>query len=258
MSEARARPRSAWDDRDAIAARLRAGFAVFLDFDGTLTPIVADPDAPRLSLSMRARVTRLAERVPVAIVSGRDRADVAARVDIEGLVVAGSHGLDIEGRGQARVHPEAERQRVRLDEVEARLRERLAGVDGVVLERKRFSLAVHHRQVAEAERAAVCAIVEEEAAGLAIVLGKRVQDLVLDVAWDKGRAVRWIHDELFGGRGVAVYLGDDRTDEHAFAALEDDGVGVLVGDHGAPTRARWSLPDVAAVERFLEWLATLA
>lgn len=250
--------RSAWDDRDAIAARLREGFAVFLDFDGTLTPIVDDPDAPGLSPSMRARVARLAQKVPVAIVSGRDRADVAARVGIARLVVAGSHGLDIEGRGHARVHPEAERQRVRLDEVEARLRERLAAFRGVVIERKRFSLAVHHRQVAETERAAVCAIVEEEAAGLTIVLGKCVQDLVLDVAWDKGRAVRWIHDEVFDGRGVAVYLGDDRTDEHAFIALEDDGVGVLVGDHGAPTRARWSLPDVDAVERFLEWLTSTA
>src|SRR5437660_11510264 len=76
--------------------------AVFLDYDGTLTPIVSHPEDAWLSDSMRQALRSLAERVPVAILSGRDLDDVRGRVLVDGIVYAGSHGSDIAGAGGLR------------------------------------------------------------------------------------------------------------------------------------------------------------
>src|SRR5216117_2181391 len=73
--------------------------AVFLDYDGTLTPIVRHPEDAWLSESMRHVLRELAARVSIAILSGRDLDDVRRRVDLDGIVYAGSHGFDIAGPG---------------------------------------------------------------------------------------------------------------------------------------------------------------
>ncbi|MEE9219877.1 MAG: trehalose-phosphatase, partial [Acidobacteriota bacterium] len=89
---------SALAERDQIALRLRGRRpAVFLDYDGTLTPIVSRPELATLPAAMREVLKEVAARVPVAIVSGRDRRDVEALVGLEGLIYAGSHGFDITG-----------------------------------------------------------------------------------------------------------------------------------------------------------------
>src|SRR5690606_23780019 len=120
---------------------------VFLDFDGTLSPIVAHPADARLAPEMREVVAELARRCPVAVISGRDRADVAERVGIADIYYAGSHGLDIAGPGGTFIPSGAEaaahRLRGALGEIEHSVRD----ISGVVIERKRFSVAVHYRQV---------------------------------------------------------------------------------------------------------------
>src|SRR6267142_5502760 len=80
-------------------ARRGDRLAVFLDYDGTLTPIVSHPEDAWLPDSMRQTLQSLAARVPVAILSGRDLDDVRGRVLVDGIVYAGSHGFDIAGAG---------------------------------------------------------------------------------------------------------------------------------------------------------------
>lgn len=249
----------------AVAAEIRRraahrSLAVFLDYDGTLCPIVDDPDEARITDTMRQAVRRLSMTAPVAVVSGRDREDVARRVGLPELCYAGSHGFDIRCPAQGQVHPAADEAVPALDAAEARLRQRLSALPGVRFERKRFSFAVHYRQVpapwdAEVRRAAV-----EEArasAALKVQTGKQVYDLVPDVDWDKGRAVRWILAALGLDRDdtAPLYLGDDDTDVSAFRAVEARGVSVGVGDGPAAHRAQLWLASHDEVERLLFLLA---
>ncbi|MFU8817024.1 MAG: trehalose-phosphatase, partial [Pseudomonadales bacterium] len=233
--------------------------AVFLDYDGTLTPIVDDPDAARLPDEMRAVLTDLARYYPVAIVSGRDRADVQARADIEGLLYAGNHGFDIVGRGRENTLPEAERAVDEVRAAEAQLRRRVGDLPGVIIESKRFSVAVHYRQVRDADLVdRVQRIVAEVRDGTSLRkrTGKMVVELEPNVEWDKGRALGWLMDvmEIDAGQYFPMYIGDDDTDEDAFAALRDAGPGILVGDEICSSRADYRLADPQQVRRFLEGL----
>src|SRR5215831_5408287 len=136
---------------------------VFLDYDGTLTPIVSRPEDAWLSDSMRQTLRTLAARVPVAILSGRDLDDVRGRVHVDGIVYAGSHGFDIAGAGGLRRQLGAAYLSV-LDVAEAELREALHEIPGAQLERKRFSVAAHYRNVSEKDALRVALAVATVAA----------------------------------------------------------------------------------------------
>ena len=133
-----------------LVSRLRAPGApppfLFLDYDGTLTPIVAEPRLAVLRTEVRDAVRRASERWPVAIVSGRDLLDVRDRVGIPGLVYVGNHGLEIEGPGDRREERGTEASEA-LDLAEGAVREATRSIPGVVIERKRMGIAVHHRLV---------------------------------------------------------------------------------------------------------------
>jgi alpha,alpha-trehalase len=248
---------SALEHVPEIAAR-GGRVAVFLDYDGTLTPIVSHPENALLSDSMRQALQELTARAPVAILSGRDLDDVRRRVDVDGIIYAGSHGFDIAGpRGLRR--QVATEYLPNLDTAEKELRELLDGIPGAQLERKRFSIAAHYRNVQENDVPAVERAVGEVAARhreLRRVAGKKVYELLPDIDWDKGRAMVWLLEMLGLERGNVrpIYIGDDRTDEDAFRALEQSGIGILVSEQSQPTAARYSLKDPAEVERFLRAL----
>ncbi|MCT8971531.1 trehalose-phosphatase [Microbaculum marinisediminis] len=235
--------------------------AVFLDYDGTLTPIVERPDLAVLSEEMRATVRTLAGLCTVAIVSGRDRADVQRLVGLDGLIYAGSHGFDIAGpEGVCFQHEVGASFAAAVNEAAQRLRQMLAPVEGVVVEPKRFAVAVHYRQVAADRVPAVEDAVDAvlaEVPQLRKTFGKKVFELRPRLDWDKGRAVLWLLQAL-GLDGAAVlpfYLGDDTTDEDVFAALEGRGIGILVGCPARETAARYVLDRPADVRNFLARLA---
>src|SRR5207249_2448065 len=122
--------------------------AVFLDYDGTLTPIVSQPEEAWLSDSMRQKLRELAARAPVAILSGRDLDDVRRRMNIDAIVYAGSHGFDIAGPHGLRRQMATEFLPA-LDLTEKELHAALDGISGARVERKRFSIAAHYRNVNE-------------------------------------------------------------------------------------------------------------
>src|SRR4051812_3259134 len=137
---------------DHVHAITRSGhrLAVFLDYDGTLTPIVSHPEDAWLSESMRQTLRSLTARVPVAILTGRDLDDVRGRVLVDGVVYAGSHGFDIAGAGGLRRELGAAYLSV-LYKAETELREALDEIPGAQLERKHFSVAAHYRNVNEGD-----------------------------------------------------------------------------------------------------------
>lgn len=228
------------------------GTLVVLDFDGTLAPIVGDRDAAALPRRARAVLTRLAELYPVAILSGRAAHDVQARLAGAPVRwVVGSHGAEWPG--------EEQRHRAWRDLVgswRAALAPRLADLEGVDLEVKPLSLAVHYRRAGN-ERAAVSRLARllPDLPGAAVVLGKKVVNLVPQGAGDKGTALRRLV-ELAGAKRV-LFVGDDVTDEAAFgAALDVPAVMVRVGRDPSSKAGAW-LRRRSDVEVLLDRLCVL-
>ncbi len=252
---------SALERMDAFLTPRARRRAVFLDYDGTLTPIVARPEDAVLANEMRAIVRRLALACPVAVISGRDLADVRERVGLDGLIYAGSHGFDIAGPGGLRrANPEAQTCLPALDQAEAQLREQTDAIEGAQIERKKYSIAVHFRNVPEARVPEVEPVVDLVAARhptLRKRRGKKVFELQPNLDWHKGRAVRWLLEVLGldSPEVLPLYLGDDLTDEDAFVALRERGVGIVVRDEPRPTAARYALESTTEVGSFLAQLA---
>jgi len=248
-------PQPEVEERIRVASRV----ALFLDFDGTLAPLVADPAGARLDEPVRQALAAIARggRAVVTIVSGRALDHLRERVGLPDLIYAGNHGLEIEGRGLSFIEPAAAAARAELRAVTRRLEPVLRTIPGAFLEYKVLTASVHYRNVAAADRGRVEQAVLETiapAAGLfRLGTGKMLWEILPKTDWNKGAAVRWILDRLGGDGLVSVYFGDDRTDEDAFHALPD-GLTFKVGC-AEPTDARYRVSGPAAVEEFLEWLA---
>jgi beta-phosphoglucomutase family hydrolase len=158
---------SALDGFEALF-RQAAGkrIVVFLDYDGTLTPIVETPDRAVMHEEMREAVTELSRHCPVGIISGRDLEDVRDKVRIDSIVYAGSHGFDITGpRGLQVENTIGEKFLPVLDRAEKELSRELGSIHGLLVERKKFAIAVHYRLVDLWRVEGVEKVVDEVAAG---------------------------------------------------------------------------------------------
>jgi trehalose-phosphatase len=236
---------------------------LFLDYDGTLTSIVKRPRDAKLSESMRAVVKELASACPLAIVSGRDRRDVEELVRLDGVIYAGSHGYDITGPGGLRMEHEGGKSCLpHLEEAERKLHDEIGEVAGVQIERKRYCVAVHYRNVAREDVARVkngVAKVSSHHHQLRLGQGKKVLELQPGSDWDKGKAVSWLLATLglVSPDVLPIYLGDDITDEDAFRALAGRGIGFVVGKLDRRTAANYHLKDVGEVEELLSLLVKI-
>ncbi len=203
--------------RDEIRERLGGRPpAVFLDYDGTLTPIVDDPGAANLPPETREAVKRLAAVCPVAVVSGRDLDDVRRHVDLSGIYYAGSHGFDIlTPEGKSHRHEKGKEALPALDRAEEALKQAADGIEGARVERKRFAVALHFRQVADEASVQALERAVDGTAGREPTLrktgGKKVFELRPAADWDKGQAVLWLLETMGrGGGGRAGLRGGRR------------------------------------------------
>ncbi len=176
------------------------------------------------------------------------------------LHYAGSHGFDIGGPDAKMEHPGAQAALPDLDQAEAALRRKLCKIPGAQLERKRFAIAAHYRNVAPKDAPRVESALDQVHGNhprLRKRGGKKVFELLPGITWDKGKAVLWLMDRfgLVGTDVLPIYLGDDLTDEDAFRALKGRGVGIRVGADQEETHADFLLRDTKQVQRFLEMLA---
>ncbi|MGE5279754.1 MAG: trehalose-phosphatase [Deltaproteobacteria bacterium] len=236
----------------------RKRLVLFLDYDGTLTPIVARPDLAVLAPQMRASVERLAKVHTVAVVSGRMREDVEHLVGVKDIFYAGSHGLDIKGPGFARIEPRAEEAIGLVGRVIETLSEELKGIEGVLIEKKKISVAVHYRLLKDEKKLpAIASRVREivrQHPRLRLMNGKKVFEILPNIPWDKGQAVRWIVEALgiSWSEASVVYIGDDVTDENAFRALRTRGAGILVAARPQASCAHFQVAAPEDVRRLFE------
>ncbi|MDJ0937056.1 MAG: trehalose-phosphatase [Kiloniellales bacterium] len=255
---------SAFEKRDELWARVgNRRVAVFLDYDGTLTPIVGRPELAVLSEEMRETLAALSQRCPVMVISGRDRGDVERLVGLKGLVYAGCHGFDIAGpEGPGLSHLEASGYAPIVAQAARDLERELAPIPGIIVENKTYAVAVHFRLAGTEDIGRVEHIVDGVVARnpqLRKTGGKKVFELRPNMDWDKGKAVLWLLDalDLDTAEVVPLYIGDDVTDQDAFDALHGKGLSILVAQDPQATRADYRLADPAEVGRFLEELTAV-
>jgi trehalose 6-phosphate phosphatase len=229
---------------------VRGPVALVFDFDGTLAPIVRDPAAAALRPRTRALLARVAKRYPTAVLSGRAQKDVAARlhgIPLEHVV--GNHGFEWTGTPfGGRLIAE------RVQAWHAALRTRLGSTDGVEIEDKRYSLAIHYRRARDRAAAeAAIAVALRGLRGLVVTSGRAVVNVLAAGAPDKGRALQLLQRQL--GCARAIVVGDDSNDEAAFAL--DEAGRVLAVRVGARQRshARFFLRSQAEIDPFLQLLA---
>lgn len=223
------------------------------DFDGVLAPLVDDPEASRPEPAALAALVALAELpgTSVGLVSGRARADLARLSGAPPtLHLVGSHGAEVDDSFVGGIDAAA---RDRLERLGLELARLVDGATGVHLETKPSSVAVHVRRAEEEVGARVLAAVHSGPAtwdGVHVMQGKSVVELAVLTA-DKGVAVAALRAALDAG-APAVYLGDDVTDERAFARLVTGDVGVKVG--AGDTLAGHRVAGTAEVVALLELL----
>ena len=223
---------------------------MFLDFDGTLVELAESPDGivvpPALADLLKGLSARLDGRL--AIVSGRAIGNLEKHLDCAGIAVSGSHGLELR-LPDGTSAPLAARGELEL--VSQRIEAFASDRPGLVVEKKPASVALHYRQAPE-QAGQVESFMENLAssAGLCLQPGKMVVE-IRPHGRDKGDAVRaFMAKSPFAG-ALPIFIGDDITDEHAFAAASElGGAGILVGA-ARPTAAKYRLDDVGSVAQWL-------
>ncbi|KAL7160325.1 hypothetical protein ABFS83_01G086700 [Erythranthe nasuta] len=259
---------------------------IFLDYDGTLSPIVDDPDRAFMSDDMRSALRDVAKYFPTAIISGRSRNKVYELVGLTELYYAGSHGMDIvfpakdlvpekhvkcvkstDNKGkEANLFQPASEFIPMINEVFRNLVEITKDIKGAKVEDHKFCVSVHYRNVDENSWPVIAQNVHDILKGyprLRLTHGRKVLEVRPVIDWDKGKAVEFLLESLgFSNRSdvLPIYIGDDRTDEDAFKVLrkKNRGYGILVSTVPKESNASFSLRDTSEVQDFLESLVQMA
>jgi alpha,alpha-trehalose-phosphate synthase [UDP-forming]/trehalose-phosphatase len=244
-----------FDRIDELKERLaRNKIFLFLDYDGTLTPIVESPEKAVITDEMRSLIIQLKEYIPVAIISGRGLKDIRERVGIEGIIYAGNHGAEIWDGEKIVANQELGVNGSLLKEFLDKLKIALSPIQGVLIEDKGFTASVHFRNAKVKDLRKVFdifqVISQDYKDNFRIVSGKKVFEIRPTNAWNKGDAVSWIIKNFGGGRSP-IYIGDDLTDEDAFMAIKGKGIGICIG---ISHRTEYYLKEQGEVKSFLKWM----
>jgi trehalose-phosphatase len=244
------------DEIKARAAGMQVVF--FLDYDGTLTPIVSKPELAVLSQTMQTCLKQLCEQHTVAIISGRELADVRRCVGLDTLYYAGNHGLEIASPGQDDVAYMAGSEcRADMDAMYHHLQEHLGEIKGILIENKTYTLSVHYRLVDACYMPRIEHAVRQVASqhtGISMHHGKKVLELRATHAWNKGDAVGYLLEKIQHTHThvLPIYIGDDVTDEDAFRVVQSLGTGVLVAEKARQTAADFYVSNTDDVLLFLK------
>ncbi len=233
---------------------------LFLDYDGTLTPIRSIPSEAVLSSAAKTllrSVTALPD-VHVAIVTGRSMKSIRRFIPACTITLAANHGLHIlHEDGTEWIHENARASLHVLDAVRRRLRSEVKAAPGAFIENKELTLSIHVRKCAPAAARLLARAIERITAAVApelrITKGKKVIELRPPTPWGKSGAVLKLLHARGSHGAVAVYIGDDATDEEAFRAVRPDGIAIRVG-RKKRTEADYYVNDAAEVHAFLHML----
>lgn len=238
---------------------------LFLDYDGTLAPIVKTPDKAFMPKETR-KLLRLLSEAPnykLAIISGRALDDIRRKVGLKNNVVyVGNHGFEIKGPKIKFKSPVPVNYRKKLEEIKDKIKNSLSSINGVLIEDKGFSLTIHYRQAKKKDISKIktelfaALVIYEVRNDVNIRTGKKMLEIRPPLAWDKGKVVLWLLARykfaIFDKkkRIFPIYIGDDVTDEDAFNALKERGLTIFVGKP-KNTKAQFYVKTTKEVENFL-------
>ncbi len=227
---------------------------MFLDYDGTLTPIVGTPDKAVISDEMRSLIIKLKEIIPVAVISGRALKDIKDRVGIEDIIYAGNHGAEVWDGRKAIISQGSEENRRLLEEVLEKLKKETSYIKGVLIEDKGITASLHFRNVNVRQVGDIFRIFEriakEHEDDFRFIIGKKVFEIRPVNIWNKGDAVSWIIENM-GKHRFPVYIGDDTTDEDAYSILKNRGLSISIG---GSANADYYIQNQEEVKDFLTML----
>ncbi|MFQ5952561.1 MAG: trehalose-phosphatase [Candidatus Omnitrophota bacterium] len=241
---------------------------VFLDFDGTLTPIRRKPGEVRLSRSTRDALRKLASRknIAVAVISGRALRQARKMIGVKGIIYAGNHGLEAEGPGLKFTVPGVLRAKKTISAISKKLKKEIRPIKGALVEDKGLTLSVHYRMVSRSRQGELGKIFNKittpyRSSGKVVVTsGKKVWEVRPPVKWNKGKAALELlrREKRETKKSVtSFYIGDDRTDEDAFRLLKRRSYTVKVGKKGRKNSlAKYYLRNTKEVRDFLKKLLT--
>jgi len=237
---------------------------LFLDYDGTLTPIVKNPDKAILSPKTRNLLKSLTKKksITVSIVSGRGLKKIKSLVGIKGLQYAGCHGLEISSKVNGYAFSHIKKYLPLIKDIKKGLAKQLRKVDGAQIEDKGIVLALHYRRVPKATIAQVKQIFDKvtkpyiESKRIRIGKGKKVLEVRPSVDWNKGKYCLYLLNNLKKRYKnlLPVYIGDDETDEAAFRALKQKGITIFVKGEKKTSSAKYYLSSTEEVVDFLKLL----
>jgi trehalose 6-phosphate phosphatase len=233
-------------NREVVRQLAWSNVLLGFDYDGTLAPIVADPDAARMRARTRELLEQIAHLYPSIVISGRGQPDIMKRVRGLGLREAiGNHGLEpwrYSGSFASEVRGWT-----------ALLAARLGPIKGIFVEDKVFSVAIHYRncRAKRAARAAIEAAIAE-LGPVRVIGGKLVFNLVSRRAPHKGLALLAARDRA--GCDTAFYVGDDTTDEDVFSLEEPGRLFTVRVEQSRRSQARYFIRRQAEIDALLEAL----
>ncbi|MGA2092379.1 MAG: trehalose-phosphatase [Sedimentisphaerales bacterium] len=239
---------------------------LFLDYDGTVTPIRKKPALGHISKRSKKLIVELSKspHCRLAIISGRSLKDVRKMAGVSGIIYGGNHGLEMQCPRIRFQSPVSKKHKAILRQLHRRLVEKLSPIKGVLIEDKGLSLSVHYRLVAAKDRPLVKTVFSQitsayvERNQILVKPGKMVLEVFPPVEWNKGKAVQWLlkNAAVKNTKIVPIYIGDDVTDEDAFKFLKNRGLSIYVGKPGK-SRARYYVKDINEVHDFLSLIAKL-
>jgi trehalose-phosphatase len=246
-----------------VLDRVRASKKIFffLDYDGTLTDIVPHPDDACLSEEMKTTLTLLkrSPKVSLAMVSGRSLRDIRNRVGLKGIYYVGNHGMEIFDP-QSGIRQLLPKSVIRgLEVISDRLNFEFKGIEGILVENKKYTLSIHYRNVDPRWTPSIQMRLHQEIRVSVIPLqlcrGKKVFEIRPKSEVDKGTAVLSLLGKEKNSGILPIYIGDDRTDEDAFRSLKRKGITVLVGrPHPVASLAQYSVGGPSEVHQFLQMI----
>lgn len=236
---------------------------LFLDYDGTLSPIVQTPDRAVLPKRTKTLLETLSkkQKCKLVIISGRSLKDVKKRVGVGGITYVGNHGFQIEGPGIKLNKAVPQKYKRSLKKIKSDLIKRTSLIKDVFIEDKGLSFSLHYRMVDKKKVSLVRKIFRQVVCNyltrndIEVKNGKKLLEVRPTINWDKGKAVLWLLSKRQfiskNDKMLPIYVGDDVTDEDAFRVLKNKGISVFVGRPNKKSNAKYYLKSPKEVTYFL-------
>ena len=218
--------------------RKRKKIFIFLDYDGTLSPIVKEPDLARMSLRTKNILKKLSRKKGfiVGVISGRSLKDIRKRVSLKTVVYAGNHGLELAYQGKKISHKLSSRQTAVFQQTKVKIKRALKNINGVIFEDKGIVFAAHYRKVAQKDQTKVINIFKHTVKPLLKQKlfktggGKKVLELKPVLSINKAQAISFFQQKFKKKKhDLTIFIGDDLTDEDVFQQLKPPDLGIRVG-----------------------------